>query len=173
MAAQFVFHAVVRHNHRVTAAAEFIDAALQYEASWDRSHPDTHRLRYYGTSVGAIRGTVRDAARRYPGMPHDEVMALASELWERPVFERRLAAIVLLQSRASELIVTDLTRLEGFLRHAEVAQLADPLVSQVIRPLVENLDERDLARATTVFERWVAEDSPWLRAAAEQLRDDR
>ena len=85
----------------MTSAAEFIDGTLRAEGSDARADADADRigggLRFYGASVGAVRGTVRDAHRRYPRMPHDEVTALASELWSEPVYERRLAAIVLLQ----------------------------------------------------------------------------
>ena len=77
-------------------------------------------LRFYGASVGAVRGTVRDADRRYPGMSHDEVTALAAELWSEPVYERRLAAIVLLQRHLAVLRGSDLTRVEQFLRDARV-----------------------------------------------------
>jgi hypothetical protein len=159
-----------RENGEVTAAADFIDAALQYEGSEYRAQEDADRfgaaLRFYGSSVGAIRGTVRDAARRYPGMSHDEVTALASELWEVPVYERRLAAIVLLQSNARTLIVTDLTRLEGFVRSAGIAALVDPLVGDVIRPLVDGLDGRDRTKADGVLARWKADGDPWLSRAA-------
>ena len=51
--------------------------------------------------------------RRYRDLVHDDITALSSELWAVPVFERRLAAIVLLQSRVT-LKNTDLTRIEGF-----------------------------------------------------------
>jgi hypothetical protein len=83
--------------------AEFIDRTLRAEGSGERASADAARigggLRFYGASVGAVRGTVRDARRRHPELTHDEVTALASELWAEPVYERRLAAIVLLQGQ--------------------------------------------------------------------------
>ena len=76
----------------MTDAAEFVDAALQRESSYERAIADAQRLggglRYYGASVGAVRGAVRDASRRYRGLGHDGVTALSSELWSEPVFER-------------------------------------------------------------------------------------
>ena len=74
----------------MSEAGEFIDLSLQREASWRRAEqlqsrletePAGSGLRFYGTSVGAVRGTVRDAGRRYPGLSRDEVAALSSELW--------------------------------------------------------------------------------------------
>lgn len=149
---------------------DFMDAALQREGSRSRANDDRERLRsnleFYGASVGAIRGTIRDAARRYPGLSHDEVTALSSELWAVPVFERRLAAVVLLQSNVGMLGASDLTRLEGFVRSGRVAALVDPLAADVIRPLVESLDRVERARADVVLMRWSHEPDDWLRHAA-------
>ncbi len=154
----------------MTEPADFIDAALRLEASWSSSVDDLARqapeLEFYGASVGAIRGTIRNAERRYPNLAHDEITALSSELWAPPVFERRLAAIVLLQSNARLLRNSDLTRIEGFVRTAGLAALADPLATDVIRPMVERLDAQGRAKADIVLDRWAADPDPWLRRAA-------
>jgi len=154
----------------VTDAGDFIDAALQYEVSpyrYPKDEPDG--LRRYGTSVGAIRGTIRDAAKRYPGMTHDDLTALSSELWATPVFERRLAAIVLLQSRIDLLVVTDLTRLEGFIRTARSAEIVERLVADVLAPMREGLDPASAARAEVVIARWAGESDAALATAAKRL----
>jgi hypothetical protein len=154
----------------MTTPADFIDRTLQTEGSELRAAADTDRigagLRFYGASVGAVRGTVRDADRRYPGMSHDEVTALASELWSEPVYERRLAAIVLLQRHLEVLRGNDLTRIEQFLRHARVPELIDPLAIDVVRPLLERLQEPDAERARRIVDRWSESDAGNLRRAA-------
>jgi len=150
-------------------AADAIDEALQYESSWQRA--EEHRARfgdgidYYGTSVGAIRATLRDTLRRYPPLEHDDITALSSLLWSAAVYERRLAAIILLQGNLSVLVVSDLTRLEGFLRSSILPDLADVLAHDVIRPLVQSLDARDRPRADTVVARWARGDEPLLSRA--------
>jgi len=157
----------------MTAAGEFIDATLQRESSWERADADRARLggrlSFYGASVGAVRGTVRDAGRRYPGLDHDDITRLSSELWLRPVFERRLAAIVLLQSKVGQLLASDLTRIEGFLREAELPALIDPLATDVVRPLVGSLTGAAGRRAHGVLDRWAQDPSPGLRRAAALL----
>lgn len=169
----------------MSEAGEFIDAALQREGAWYRAdemrlrhagghgtggtagaHAPNRQLQYYGSSVGAVRGTVRDALRRHPGLTHDQVTALSSELWDVPVFERRLAAVVLLQSRVEVLLNSDLTRIEGFVRTAGLRDLVDPLAVDVVGPLMEGLDEQSRARADAVLDRWVREPDVWLRRAA-------
>jgi 3-methyladenine DNA glycosylase AlkD len=158
----------------MTLAAEFIDRTLQAEGSETRAYADADRigtgLRFYGASVGAVRGTVRDADRRFPRMSHDEVTALAAELWSQPVYERRLAAIVLLQRALKLLRASDLTRVEQFLREARVPELVDPLAIDVVRPLLERLEEPDATRARRIVDRWSESDDSNLRRAAGLLR---
>ena len=155
-------------------AGDFVDAALQLEATWQRAIDHETKigtdLEFYGASVGAVRGTIRDLGHRYPGFGHDEITALASELWAAPVYERRLAAIVLLQTHVQLLDNSDLTRFEGFLRDARTNALADPLASDVIVPLVAALDGLRRSRANVAVERWASDNNPWLRRVAQQLR---
>jgi len=159
----------------VSEAADFIDLTLRNEGDWYRAQDSRERfggyLDFYGASVGAVRGTVRDALRKFPGMGRDEVAALASELWGVPVLERRLAAVVLLQSRIRSLDNSDLTRLEGFVRTAGSAALVDPLAADVIRPLIEALDEPRRTRADAAIARWAREPNEWLRRAAAAVSD--
>jgi hypothetical protein len=158
----------------MSAAGDFVDTTLQNESSWYRAEADQARLggtlSFYGASVGAVRGTIRDAGRRYPGLGHDEITALSSELWSAPVFERRLAAVVLLQTHVRLLRASDLTRIEGFLRQAELTALIDPLTTDVVVPLVTGLDTPARARALAVIERWAVEPAAGLRRAAELVR---
>ena len=154
-------------------AAEFIDRTLRFEGSEFRAEADAERigggLRFYGASVGAIRGTVRDAGRRHPGLTHDDVTALAAELWEEPVYERRLAAIVLLQGQVRMLRGNDLTRIEQFLRDARVGELVDPLAADVVRPLLDRLEGAEAERARRIIERWATDPDAMLRRAAALL----
>lgn len=154
-------------------AAEFIDSRLRAEASewrtWADGDASVGGLRVYGASVGAIRGTVRDALRRHRSLQHDEVTALASELWAAPVFERRRAAIVLLQGQVASLTGNDLTRIEGFLRGARIPELIEPLVLDVVRPLLARLSGAEADRARRIVTRWASADAEGLRAAAALL----
>ena len=145
-----------------TPAADFIDRTLRAEGSEARAIADASRigggLAFYGASVGAVRGAVRDAGRRHPELAHDDVTALASELWAEPVYERRLAAIVLLQGQVPTLLVSDFTRLEQMLRSASgVGELVDPLISDVVRPLLARLEGVDAERAGRIVDRWARE----------------
>lgn len=154
-------------------AAAFIDRTLRAEASewrtWADGDASVGGLRVYGSSIGAIRGTVRDALRRHGPLAHDDVTALASELWAPPVLERRLAAVVLLQSRVDALTGNDLTRIEGFLRDARIPALVEPLAADVVRPLLARLTGAEAERAHRIVGRWAASDAAELRSAATLL----
>jgi hypothetical protein len=164
---------------QVAAAAGFVDRTLQNEGAWYRADDVEGRLggqlASYGSSVGAVRGTVRDALRKYKDFDHDGVLQLASALWGQPrpgaraVYERRLAAVVLLQSRVSLLRHSDLTRMEGFLRSAGTRELADPLLADVVAPFLARLGGRDRQRADVVLARWRTDADRQLRSAAEYL----
>ena len=160
----------MRKNGTVSEAGDFIDATLQRESSWQRAEAEQDRfgpgLSVYGASVGAVRGTVRDALRRHRELDRDGLTALSSELWAVPVFERRLAAVVLLQSALRHLDNSDLTRIEGFLRGAHLPDLADPLAVDVVGPLIAGLDGQARSRAEAVLDRWLRDPDPWLRRAA-------
>ncbi|MEC5148707.1 DNA alkylation repair protein [Cryobacterium sp. GrIS_2_6] len=159
----------------MSAACDFVDTTLRNEGDEQRAQAEKTRLGsdldFYGATVGAIRGTIRDAARRYPGLTHDEVTALSTELWDVPVFERRFAAVVLLQSNVALLTNTDLTRIEGFLRDARLAALADPLARDVTRPLIGRLSGLPRTRADAAIERWARDQDPWLRRTAALVRE--
>lgn len=154
----------------MSEAGEFVDYTLQMESTWERAEEASARLgealKVYGASVGAVRGTIRDALKRYKNLGHDEITALSSELWEQPVFERRLAAVVLLQSKVGVLINTDLTRIEGFIRQSGTRELVNPLATDVVGPLLARLEGRARERAERVLERWAEDPDPELRRAA-------
>ncbi|WP_284976500.1 DNA alkylation repair protein [Arthrobacter sp. efr-133-TYG-104] len=154
----------------MSEAGEFVDYTLQRESSWEKAAEASERLgdsvKVYGASVGAVRGTIRDALKKYKALSHDDITALSSELWSEPVFERRLAAVVLLQARVSLLVNTDLTRIEGFVRQAGTRELVDPLAKDVVRPLLAQLEGLARERADRVMDRWAEDPDPELRRAA-------
>lgn len=163
-------------DHDIQDVARFIDLTLQNEGAWYRAEDVESRvgavLTSYGASVGAVRGTVRDALRKFKDLGHDEITAISSQLWGRPhpgrnpVYERRLAAVVLLQSRVALLRHSDLTRVEGFIRSANTSELVDPLIADVVVPLLGALRGRDRQRADTVIARWRQDPDGSLRRAA-------
>ncbi|MFP7761951.1 DNA alkylation repair protein [Marisediminicola sp. LYQ85] len=159
----------------MSAAADFIVSRLEAESDPYRAEAEAQRLGggllVLGASVGAVRGTVRDALHKFAPLGRDDIASLASELWAGIVFEHRLAAVVLLQTRVTELDNSDLTRIEGFVRSGRHAALVEPLCRDVVGPLVRALDGGGRAKAETTIERWAHEPDAWVRRAASLIAD--
>lgn len=154
----------------MSEAGEFVDYTLQRESSWEKAFGIQERagegLRVYGASMGAVRGTIRDTLNRYKKLGHDDITALSTELWAEPAFERRLAAVVLLQTKVGLLTHTDLTRLEGFIRQSDTEALTMPLALDVVRPLLDRLEGQSRDKAGRVLQRWREDPDPRLQRAA-------
>ncbi|WP_152030852.1 hypothetical protein [Agromyces aureus] len=63
-----------------------------------------------------------------------------------------------------------LTRIEGFLREASVDALSNPVIDDVVQPLIASLDGPPRTHALAVLARWADEPDPRLRAAAGRVR---
>jgi 3-methyladenine DNA glycosylase AlkD len=139
------------------------------------------RLREVGTPKRAIgekaylksdldfTGTLVSDTRREVGnvdaglsLDHDRLIALVEALWSKPVFERRLAAILFLQRHATLVSLADLPLLEQFVRESKTWALVDYLAVDVLGGLVE----RDADAATDALDRWSIDPDFWVRRAS-------
>lgn len=82
-------------------------------------------------------------------------------LWGRPVFERRMIAVLLLESFQPLLRPTDIALLERLIRDSKTWAFVDELAIAITGPLVERSPE--LLR---VLDRWSKDDDFWLRRSA-------
>jgi len=119
-------------------------------------------LTFLGATVWQIRAQVKAAVRAMPPLDHDELVALVDELWSRPVFERRMAAAVLLDLRTDLLSVDDLPLVERLLRESLTWALVDGLAVDVVGAILA----ADSNRTVTVLDRWSADDDFWIRRSA-------
>lgn len=119
-------------------------------------------LRHLGAPVPAVRRVVRNWVRHHPGLMHDDLFAIADELWSEPVHERRLAAIELLQAVPRRIDVDDLPWLERRLRECHTWALVDPLAGLV----VADLAAREPVQVMPVLDQWVLDGDFWIRRAA-------
>ncbi|HEU4488328.1 MAG TPA: DNA alkylation repair protein, partial [Actinomycetota bacterium] len=88
-------------------------------------------LEFLGATVGDIRKSVRAVVRDHKWLDHDQLVALVEELWRKPIHERRMAAVVLLESRVDLLTGDDLDLLERLIRESKTWALVDGLASKV------------------------------------------
>ena len=115
-------------------------------------------LDFLGVTVGQIRTAVRRVA---PSLDRHGLLAVVDELWTGPLFDRRLAAALLLHVRAELLEPSDLELVERLLRASHTWALVDVLAGDVAGALLVHhpgaVDELD---------RWAADGDYWVRRSA-------
>ncbi len=95
-------------------------------------------------------------------LSHDEAIALASLLWSEPVFERRMAAVLVLQRSAARLSARDLPLVERLVRESGTWALVDGLATGVGGRIVE----ADAEGAAPVLDEWALDPDFWVRRAS-------
>ena len=117
-------------------------------------------LTFLGVTVPDVRREVRAALRGVAG--HDELFAVADELWTQPVHEHRLAAVEVLHGAPRLVGAADLPWIEAHVRECRTWALVDPLAGWVVGEIVV----RDPAAALPVLDRWVGDGDFWVRRSA-------
>jgi len=118
-------------------------------------------LDFTGTLVSDTRAEVRQVDADLV-LDHDRLIALVETLWSKPVFERRLAAIMFLQRHADLVTVVDLAQIERLVRQSRTWALVDYLAVDVLGRLVES----DPARVSPHLDRWATDDDFWVRRSS-------
>ena len=118
-------------------------------------------LEFFGVPVPVTRAAIRAWCRARPGLGHDELVAAAAALWQRPVFERRMAAEMMLELNPALLSPADVPLIERMLREARTWALVDSLAAGPMGGLVERYPA-----LTEVLDRWAADGDFWIRRSA-------
>jgi 3-methyladenine DNA glycosylase AlkD len=119
-------------------------------------------LAFLGATVWQIRAQVKAAVGELGDLDHDRLVALVEALWSRPIFERRMAATVLLELRTDLLRESDLPLLERLLRESGTWALVDGLAVNVVGAVLAADPDRTIA----VLDRWSTDDDFWIRRSA-------
>ena len=119
-------------------------------------------LEFLGTSVWENRRVVQAFARGQQPLAHDELVALAEALWVTPIFDRRMAATLLLELHPKLLGPDDLPLVERFLRESLTWALVDGLAGDVVGGIVSRSPEE----VTPVLDRWSTDPDFWIRRSS-------
>jgi 3-methyladenine DNA glycosylase AlkD len=119
-------------------------------------------LEFYGATVWQIRAAVKDLVAERARLGHDEVVALAAELWAHPVHEFRMAAVVLMERNTGLLSASDLDFVEGLVRGSKTWAYVDGLACDVAGGIVL----RDPTGTRPILDRWAADTDFWVRRSA-------
>jgi 3-methyladenine DNA glycosylase AlkD len=150
---------------RAKAVADELEARLRAIGTAKRAIGEKAYLKsdldFTGTLVSQTRTEVKDLATEL-AFDHDRLLELAAELWSKPVFERRLAAIMFLQRFPRLISAADMPFLERLIRESETWALVDYLAVDVIGRLVE----ADPAAMEPILDRWAIDGDFWVRRAS-------
>ena len=158
-----------RHAGRVSFSADpdavQITANLRVAGSAQRAASEQNYLKstleFSGTTVPATRAIVTAWRRAHPDLTGSRLTGLAAALWDGPLFECKLAAVILLTDRRGLLEPHDVTLIEQFLRTSGTWALVDSLAADVMGSLVERFPE-----LLATLDRWAADDDFWVRRSA-------
>jgi 3-methyladenine DNA glycosylase AlkD len=118
-------------------------------------------LDFTGTLVSETRAEVKRLDREL-ALDHDRLIQLVEALWAKPVFERRLAAIMFLQRHPRILSDADIPLLERLARESRTWALLDYLAVDVLGRMVE----ADAAALAPIMDRWATDEDFWVRRAS-------
>jgi 3-methyladenine DNA glycosylase AlkD len=143
--------------------ARGIDAGLRQAGEFDRAAAEKRYLKsdleFLGCTLGEMRRLAKEIAKD-DQLEHDDLLALVQELWSKPVFERRMTAVVLLELHGSELVATDLPMIETLIRESKTWALVDGLAGDVVSKIA--LRHRIKQR----LDRWSVDDDFWIRRSS-------
>ena len=117
-------------------------------------------LEFAGVTVPDLRSTAATWTRERGGLDHDQLTALVLALWDRPLFECRAMAVILLERNARLLGPADTDLVEYLLRNSGTWALVDGLATNVAGAIAERHD------VTATLDRWAADPDFWIRRSA-------
>jgi 3-methyladenine DNA glycosylase AlkD len=118
-------------------------------------------LEFVGATVWQTRDVVKAFLAERDRLTHDEVVALADALWQKPIHERRGAAIEVLEAHADLLGPGDLPFLERLIRDSRTWALVDELAGVLVAGML--VEHPEIGPA---LERWARDDDFWVRRSA-------
>jgi 3-methyladenine DNA glycosylase AlkD len=116
-------------------------------------------LAFFGSTLGDMRRIAGSTAKN-GSFGHDGVLALVEELWSKPVFERRMVAVILLELHAPEVGPNDLPLIEALIRESRTWALVDGLAGDVVSEMAVR------HRIKQKLDRWAKDNDFWIRRSS-------
>jgi 3-methyladenine DNA glycosylase AlkD len=120
------------------------------------------KLEFAGTTVPQARAIVTAWRRAHPQLTRQRLTEVAAALWDGPIYECKLAAVLLLTDRRALLQADDAALVERMLRTAGTWALVDGLAADVMGSLVERFGDR----LHPTLDQWAADTDFWIRRSA-------
>jgi 3-methyladenine DNA glycosylase AlkD len=143
--------------------ARRIEAELRKVGTAERAAGEKRYLKsdlaFIGVTLGEIRSTTKSVTRNEQ-LGHDDLLALVRELWSKPIFERRMVAVILLELHAGELGPDDLPLIESLIRESKTWALVDALAGDVVSAIATR------HKIKQKLDMWAKDDDFWVRRSA-------
>ncbi len=143
--------------------ARSIEAELKRLGTPERAAGEKQYLKsdliFYGVTLAEMRRLAKEASKSAE-LGHDDVIALAEELWTKSVFERRMIAVVLLELHARDLRPPDLRLIERLIRESKTWALVDGLAGDVVSTMALHHPIR------RTLDRWAKDPDFWIRRSS-------
>ena len=147
----------------MTDLADAIEARLREVGTPKRAVGEKAYLKsdldFLGATVWDVRAAVKALA---PALDHADLIAEVEALWASPIFERRMAAVMLLERFVGKLGPDDLPLLERLVRDSRTWALVDGLAGDVLGGLV--VAQPDAMSAE--LDRWASDGDFWVRRSS-------
>jgi 3-methyladenine DNA glycosylase AlkD len=156
---------ILRKEEMINASkvARRAEAELRKLGTAERAAGEKRYLKselvFLGATLGEIRGVAKSITRDEQ-LGHDDLLALVQELWSKPVFERRMVAVILLELHTDELGPDDLRLIEGLIRDSKTWALVDALAGDVVSAIAIR------HRIKLKLDKWAKDDDFWVRRSS-------
>ena len=118
-------------------------------------------LEFIGVGVPAMRLVVREFLRERGKLGREQLLGLVRALWQRPIHERKMAAIDLLDRHKKLLLPEDIALIERLLRESLTWAYVDALSEGIAGTLAERYPELN-----EVLDRWSRDEDFWVRRSS-------
>ena len=143
--------------------ARAMESELRRTGSSERAASEQRYLKsdmeFLGATLADIRRVAQQAARD-PGLDREGAVRLVEQLWSAPIFERRMAATLILELHADELRSDDLSLIERLIRESRTWALVDVLSGDVVGGMGLRL------RIRRALDQWARDDDFWVRRSS-------
>ena len=148
------------------ALADLLTEELRAVGDPDRAAQEKAYLKsdmeFFGESVWEIRRVAKAFVSGARPLEHGDLTALVEALWAKPVFERRMASVVLLELHPKLLTAADLPLIERLVRESLTWALVDALATDVIGGILT----RSPLEVAPVLDRWSTDPDLWICRAS-------
>jgi 3-methyladenine DNA glycosylase AlkD len=146
-------------------AADELEARLRALGTRERAEQERRYLKseleHHGATVWQIRREVKSYTKEHPELSHVELVGLVEALWAKPVHERRMAAVILLEAYPQLVAPGDLALVERLVRESKTWALVDGLAGDVLGELLLRHPS-----SAEELDRWAGDPDFWVRRSA-------